>query len=145
MTKILISSLLFLSVLQFYLYFACPDIFWGDSADLATASDGLMIAHVTGYPLFVTLAKTAHFLPFGNIAYKTTLFCVCLSSMTLIVLLFLITGITHQLPAFLAVIIMMFNPLLMISSVKTEVYSLNALIFAFALVVIHKLTETDFI
>lgn len=56
-----------------YLVFVCPGIFWRDAGELSAAAYGLGVAHPTGFPLYLLMAKAATFLPLGSVALRINL------------------------------------------------------------------------
>lgn len=63
------------AALAFALYaWAAPaGLYWLDSGELATASAQLGVAHATGFPVYMVLAKLAALVPVGEIAFRVAL------------------------------------------------------------------------
>lgn len=65
------------SLLSIYLYTLAPGLTWAndgsDGGDLITAAYTGGIAHPTGYPLYLILARLFQFIPIGSLAYRTNL------------------------------------------------------------------------
>jgi hypothetical protein len=61
----------------------CPTVYSLDSAELATGAAVLGIVHTPGYPLYLLLAHSFTYLPFGDVAFRVNLFsAVCLALTT---------------------------------------------------------------
>jgi hypothetical protein len=60
-----------------YAYTLAPDVTWAnngaDSGDFVTAAATLGIAHPTGYPTYVLLARLFQFIPIGSLAFRVNL------------------------------------------------------------------------
>src|SRR5208337_4943274 len=89
-------STIFLSSFAIFLFFLTPNVNTGDAGDLVTSSYYLGIAHPSGYPLYLLVAKTVAFLPFGNIAFKVALVSALFSSLSLTLLYWLISWLTRS-------------------------------------------------
>src|SRR5688572_250551 len=70
-------AVLVLSLLAIYLSAMAPGLTWanggGDGGDLITAAATGGIAHPTGYPLYLLLARLFQLLPVGTLAFRTNL------------------------------------------------------------------------
>jgi len=68
---------LLISLFVIYLFSMAPGFSWAhsgaDGGDLITAAATGGVAHPTGYPTFLLLARLFQFLPVGTIAYRTNL------------------------------------------------------------------------
>jgi hypothetical protein len=95
MTKMFSSPQLFhriapvflvISLLVVYLFSMAPDITWAhdgaDGGDLMTAAATGGVAHPSGYPTFLLLARLFQFLPLGTIAYRTNLMSAVFTTLT---------------------------------------------------------------
>ena len=58
-----------------YLIELCPGIYWRDAGELGSAAFSLGVAHPTGFPTWLLLAKLAALLPFGQVAFRINLLC----------------------------------------------------------------------
>lgn len=56
-----------------YVFTCAPGLAWYDAGELTAAAHALGIAHPTGFPLWLLLAKAGALLPVGNIALRVTL------------------------------------------------------------------------
>ena len=74
------------SLLVIYLFSIAPDITWAhdgtDGGDLMSAAATGGIAHPTGYPTFLWLARLFQLLPVGTIAYRTNLMSAVFTALT---------------------------------------------------------------
>jgi 4-amino-4-deoxy-L-arabinose transferase-like glycosyltransferase len=74
--------LTFAIVIAVYLFTLCPSIYLEDSAEYATASYSLGIAHPPGYPLYVLIGKLFTFIPHGTIAWRVNLMSAFFGALT---------------------------------------------------------------
>lgn len=113
--------------LAVYLRTMAPSVVAGDSAEFQTVGYTLGIAHPTGYPLFVLLAKAFTFLPFGTVAYRVNL----VSGVFAAVAVYLLVHTAHALSGDAAASVvggltLAFGALFWSQAVVAEVYTLNA-------------------
>lgn len=77
---------LVVSLLVIYLFSMAPGFTWAhdgaDGGDLITATASGGVAHPSGYPTFLVLARFFQFLPLGNIAYRTNLMSAVFTALT---------------------------------------------------------------
>ncbi len=77
---------LIISLFVIYLFSLAPDITWAhdgaDGGDLITAAATGGVAHPSGYPTFLLLARLFQFLPLGTIAYRTNLMSAVFTALT---------------------------------------------------------------
>jgi hypothetical protein len=77
---------LVISLFVIYLFSIAPDITWAhdgaDGGDLMTAAATGGVAHPSGYPTFLLLARLFQFLPVGTIAYRTNLMSAVFTTLT---------------------------------------------------------------
>ena len=71
-----LSIILTLLFFALFLKVTAPSIFPGDSSELITASLTLGVTHGLGFPGFVFIAKSFHYLPLGSLAWRINLFSV---------------------------------------------------------------------
>lgn len=69
-----IAGLLSIIALAVYVRTLAPDVLFGDGGEFQVLGATLGLAHTTGYPIYILLAKLATLLPFGTIAYRVNLF-----------------------------------------------------------------------
>ena len=127
----------------FYLNTLAPDITWAndgyDGGDLITAAATGGVAHPSGYPTYLLLARLFQLLPLGTLAFRTNLMsagCVLLAAL-LAADLVRRTAVGRPAvriwAAFLAGLGVGLSPLLWSQAVITEVYGLHALFVALIL------------
>lgn len=115
----------FLGVLALYLAKLPPVLAaWRDAGEMSVAAATLGVAHPTGYPLYVLLARLASLIPLGNPAYRLNL----LSAVAGAAACALITEIFRvkrgRLAALAAALCLAFNPGFWAVSQVSEMYSL---------------------
>src|SRR5512144_2671056 len=75
--NVLPGLFVFVTLLAIYLRTIAPGLTWAndgsDGADLITAAATGGVAHPTGYPLYLLLARLFQFLPAGSLAFRTNL------------------------------------------------------------------------
>ncbi|HCU34777.1 MAG TPA: hypothetical protein DGT21_04800, partial [Armatimonadetes bacterium] len=105
-----------------------------DAGELMTAAARLGIAHPTGYPLLTLLGKAATYVPIGTAAYRLNLL-VALAGAAACGLLAVLTllGSRSAVAGVLTGLAFGLTPVLWRNSTSFEVYSLNALFIAAAL------------
>lgn len=132
-----------LVVLLAYLHTLAPGVTWAndgaDSGDLITAAATLGIAHPTGYPTYLLLARAFQLIPLGDIAWRTTM----LSAVAGVLAAWLAGRAVYDIVgtddwaahAGVASATLLFgcSPLLWSQSVIAEVYSVNAVFVVLAL------------
>jgi len=124
-----------------YLSTLAPGLTWAnsgsDGGDLITAAHTGGIAHPTGYPLYLLLARLFQTIPIGSLAYRTNLMSAVFAALSAILIYGLIVraldlrhgwlaGLTAGLAFGLA-------PLVWSQAVITEVYTLQAFLTALIL------------
>ena len=135
---------LFLSLLGVYLSSIAPGLTWAnsgsDGGDLIAAAATGGVAHPTGYPLFLILARIFQWLPIGSLAFRTNLLSALSASAGALVLYELVTRGLPPLrgkPNWLAGMVSGFAfglaPLVWSQAVITEVYALHGLLIALIL------------
>ena len=72
------------SVFLAYLSLLCPGLYWRDAGELSASAFGLGVAHPTGFPVYLLLAKAATFLPFGSIAFRVNLLSAAAGAATVV-------------------------------------------------------------
>jgi len=76
-SRVIAPGLLFISLFYIYIKTLAPDLTWAnsgsDGGDLITAAATDGIAHPSGYPLYLLLARIFQLLPIGSLAYRTNL------------------------------------------------------------------------
>lgn len=123
-----------------------PGLTWAnnssDSGDLATAAAVLGVAHPTGYPTYLLLARLLQALPVGSLAWRTNLLSALAAVLTALVVAVLVGTLLEgqrwrRLAALGAALAFGLSPGCWALAVVTEVYTLNvlfvALLFCFTL------------
>ncbi|MEP7133555.1 MAG: DUF2723 domain-containing protein [Chloroflexota bacterium] len=142
--RLLPPILLALSLSGIYLFTLAPGLTWAnagsDGGDLITAAWTGGIAHPTGYPLYLILARIFQWLPIGSLAYRTNLMSALAMTAAAVLVYGLVTqtlsqsGIDLNWPAGLAAgFAFGLAPLVWSQAVITEVYALQAFLTALIL------------
>ncbi|MBI2856243.1 MAG: DUF2723 domain-containing protein [Chloroflexi bacterium] len=123
----LIALAIALVSFMIYALTLAPTVYWGDSAELATAADHLGIPHPPGYPLYVLLGKAfVVAVPFGDVAYRVNVMSVFFASLTMGALYLTSWPIVRKAaPALMATLVIAFSRDIWESAVVAEVYSLH--------------------
>ncbi|MCC6746865.1 MAG: DUF2723 domain-containing protein [Deltaproteobacteria bacterium] len=142
-----LPPLLGLVALGIYLLLAGPTFYWLDSSEFVAASWSLGIAHPPGHPLASLLGRLACYLPFGTLAFRTTLACAleaaaattCVALIARAAIARLGAGsseapraLTHHLPVAVASLSAGLSYAIVFQAVRTEVYALNLVLVAAA-------------
>lgn len=141
-TKNIPPGILAISLLMVYLTSMAPGLTWAnfgsDGGDLIAAAATGGVAHPTGYPVYLLIARLFQWMPIGSLAYRTNL----LSAFAAVFAALLVYGmVTRSLSErnWLAGLISAYAfglaPLLWSQAVITEVYALHALFVALILYV----------
>ncbi|MBF0557402.1 MAG: DUF2723 domain-containing protein [Nitrospirae bacterium] len=119
-------TLIFLLSFAIFVFFLTPNVNTGDSGELATASWFLGVAHPSGYPLYLMIAKTATFLPLGNIAFRTAVVSAIFSSLSLTLICWIIYSFTASgMAALFSVTTLLVSYSYFTQSVIAKFYMLN--------------------
>jgi hypothetical protein len=142
-TNYLLPLLVSAVSLVVYVLTIAPSITWRnygvDSGELASVVHSLGIAHPPGYPLYILVGKLFTFLPFGDVALRLNLMSAAFASSTIALCASCARTLVSRLHpnshvGFLAVLasslMLAFSPALWSQSTITEVYTLNAFMFA---------------
>lgn len=101
-----------------------PTVYELDSAELATGAAVLGIAHAPGYPLYLMIAHTFTWLPFGDVAFRVNLFsAICLALTTPVVYSLLHRLTRNPLVSASAALTFVWSYYVWSSANKAEVYS----------------------
>lgn len=107
-----------------------------DTFEFQVVTPQLGIAHPTGYPLYLILGKLWTWLPFGSAAWRLNLGTATYALIAVGLVYFIVRRLFEQpLPALLAGLVLGIAPTLWSQAVAAEVYSLNAMLVAAALLV----------
>ncbi len=144
--RLLFSTTLVVLLGVVYSNTLAPDLTWAnrgaDGGDLITAAATGGVAHPSGYPTYLVLARLFQLLPWGTLAFRTNLLSAVCSIAAALIVSYVVVGISEgskevrNLSGFLAGLGFGLSPLLWSQSVITEVYTLHALFIAVILWVI---------
>ena len=134
---LLLASLL----LGVYLSTLAPELTWAnsgsDGGDLITAARTGGIAHPTGYPLYLLLARLFQAIPIGSLAYRTNLMSAVFAALSAVLIYGLVTRVLNLkygwLAGLTAGLAFGLAPLVWSQAVITEVYTLQAFLTALIL------------
>ena len=148
LARIAPPAILTVSLMGVYLATLAPGLTWAnsgaDGGDLIAAAATGGVAHPTGYPLYLLLARFFQFLPLGSLAYRTNLMSAVTAAAACVLVYYLVirfldaqepnrfwlAGLTAGFGFGLA-------PLVWSQAVITEVYSLHALFVVLLLYLIE--------
>lgn len=117
-----------------YILTLCPTVYVGDSGEFITNAVTLGINHPTGYPLYTLASRLAVlFLPWWKAAYAVNIFSAVCASLAVVVLSFIcMVFTTRRILALSCSLLFGFSYTLWSRSTTAEVYTLNALMVALA-------------
>lgn len=135
--RILPHAVVGLSLVGIYLATLAPGLTWAnngsDGGDLITAAATRGIAHPTGYPLYLLVARLLQWLPIGSLAFRTNLMSAVFTSLAAVLIMILVMSSTQspvahfQWPSALAAgYAFGLAPLIWSQAVITEVYALQS-------------------
>jgi hypothetical protein len=142
--RFLLAGILVISLFAVYLVSIAPGLTWAnlgaDGGDLIAAAASAGIAHPTGYPLYLLLARLFQLIPIGTLAFRTNLMS-AVAAVTAALLVYAIvtryltSNLVRQpwLAGLAAGFAFGLSPLLWSQAVITEVYTLHALFVALLL------------
>ena len=131
-------GILVISLLAVYLSSMAPGLTWAnvgaDGGDLIAAAATGGIAHPTGYPLYLLLARLFQLLPIGSLAFRTNLMSAVAATTAAVLVYFLVTSyftpsntIQCWAGGLAAGLAFGLSPLIWSQAVITEVYAPHAL------------------
>ena len=146
------AVVLVLSLLAVYLSALAPGLTWandgGDGGDLITAAATGGIAHPTGYPLYLLLARLFQLLPVGTLAFRTNLMSALVTALAAGLVYSIVStyvSTTKPLPGWPAGLAAGFAfglaPLVWSQAVITEVYALQGFLVLLILALYIKPVE----
>jgi hypothetical protein len=139
------GTAVFAACMGCYLLCLAPTITWKhdgvDSGDLITAAYTLGVPHPPGYPLFTLLARLFILLPLGDPAYRVNLMSAVFAALTATIAYFIVLLLSPRRTRAPGTFLIASVPALMLALSRTfwsqavfaEVYSLNALLIAAAI------------
>ncbi len=154
LVRLLPPGLLGIALMAVYLASMAPGLTWAnigaDGGDLIAAAATGGIAHPTGYPLYLLLARLFQFVPVGSLAFRTAL----LSAVATVAAALLVYGMVtrylsplipdkYWLAGLAAGLAAGLSPLLWSQAVITEVYALNAFFVALLLFLLVNVTSVN--
>ena len=151
--KIIAPIFLCISLAFVYLRTIAPSLTWAnggaDGGDLITAAVTGSIAHPSGYPLFLLLARLFQLLPVGTLAFRTNLMSAFFAVLTaLLVYAIVYRYLLKELDEYIVTIAALssgyaigFAPLFWSQAVITEVYTLNAFLIVLIVYMTASLME----
>ena len=136
--------LLAISLMGVYLTSMAPGLTWAnygtDGGDLITAAATGGVAHPTGYPVYLILARLFQLLPVGSLAFRTNLMSAFAAVLAAVLVYALVTSFASPLNKYgnwVAGLASAFafglSPLVWSQAIITEVYALHALFVALIL------------
>jgi hypothetical protein len=131
-----IAAFAFIVSITAYVRTLAPSIsaVFDDTLEMQLVAFRMGIAHPTGYPLYSLLAGLFALIPVGDVAYRVNLFSALSGALVAPVLYFVARRFSCGRRASLAAaLLFVFSPVFWSQSVIAEVYSLNALFVAGAL------------
>jgi hypothetical protein len=126
-----------------YVRMLAPGVTWAnsgaDSGDLIAAAATLGVAHPTGYPTYLLLARLFQLIPLGDLAFRTNLLSAIAAALATLVVYHLVSRL-HEHPGWraptaagCAALSLGLSPVFWSQAVVAEVYSLHALFTALIL------------
>ena len=113
-----------------------------DTFEFQVVAPQLGIAHPTGYPLYLLLAKLFTFIPISSIAWRINLASAVFALAALTIIYLIILQLDYQpIPALLGAMAIGLTPTFWSQAIEAEVYALHALIVAAALWFILEIGE----
>ena len=121
---------------------------WFDTAELTSSAFNLGISHPPGEPLYNQLAHLFTLLPFGSIAFRTSLFSAFCASCFSVSVFATYKELSKTLPTLeknyhsaLGLLILL-HPLVILQSTRTELYTLLALLISLSVYFYLRFTST---
>jgi len=122
-------AVLGLVALTLYVHTLLPGVGEADTFEFQVVVPLLRVAHPTGYPLYILLAKLFTLLPIGNIAWRVSLASAVFATGAALVLYALLTRPSGQwLPAFLTASALAFSHTFWSQAIVAEAYALHNLL-----------------
>jgi len=134
-----IASGIFLVALVVFVRTLASDVLLGDSGEFQVIAVTGGLAHATGYPIYIAIAKLFTLIPIASIAWRVDFLSALMGSIA-VALTFLIArqiGVRRVFAA-IGALFLMINPIFWSQSVIAEVYAISAAFFAaFILCLLH--------
>ncbi|MEA2554448.1 MAG: hypothetical protein QOJ65_2624 [Fimbriimonadaceae bacterium] len=124
---VLIAACLFILGLVTYIRTLAPDVLYGDSGEFQVLAATGGLAHATGYPIYLLMARVFTWLPFGTLAWKVNLLSAILacSAIGKVFLIARSLGV-RRVFAIVGAVVLLINPLFWWQSIIAEVYTASA-------------------
>jgi hypothetical protein len=133
-SKLIPRIVLAILLLGVYLATLAPGLTWAndgaDGGDLITAAATNGVAHPSGYPTYLLLARLFQFIPIGSLAFRTNLMSALTAVCTALVVYETVNTAQNQLASLAAAYAFGLSPLYWSQAVITEVYALHVLFIA---------------
>lgn len=130
-SKIYIETVIFIFANILFLSFASRSIITGDTPEFIAAASVGGVVHAPGYPLYSLLTHILASIPFGELAWKINGFSGIISSITLIIVYWIIKRITKSsLAGVAAVFFLLVNEIFLLYSLVAEVHALQILLLS---------------
>lgn len=121
---------LFIVALIVYVRTLAPDVLLSDSGEFQVLGKTLGLAHTTGYPIYILLAKLFTFFPVGSEAYRVNLVSAFMGAISVAEIFLICRSLeVRRLFSGLAAILLLINPLFWWQSTIAEVYAITAAFF----------------
>jgi hypothetical protein len=136
LTRRALPLIVCLCAFALYLRTLAPSVaeLFDDSLEFQLVGYKLAIAHPTGYPLYTLILKLFTLLPVGEIAYRANLSSAVLSALTVALVYRTALRLTGAIvPSLVSAAALALSPVFWSQAVITEVYALNALLIAAAI------------
>jgi len=120
-----------------YIFTMPPSIWTGDSGEIATAAYVWGIAHPTGFPTYIILAKLfSYLLPWFEFAYRLNIFSALVGAATIGIVFLILQKLKIGLwPSLAAALSLAFGHTFWMHSGSIQVYSLTAFFFSLAILI----------
>jgi tetratricopeptide (TPR) repeat protein len=131
--------ILFMLVFAYFLYCAAPTLYWGDSAEMASVSCSLGVAHSPGYPLYTQIAGLFSNLPLDPLPFRTNVLSALLGALAAVLIFGAIKeALGSRFAGIIAVAGLIGCRAFMFYSMMAEVYMLHVILFSGAFYLIVK-------
>lgn len=141
-----LATALGLAALLLYVRTLAPGVLDGDSGEWQYMANILGVAHSTGYPLYLLLAKIFTLIPLGNPAWRVNFFSAACAAASLPFVYALARRFSgSRAAALIAASLFALAPTLWASAVEAEVYALNTLLLAIALYLAVRWYDTHYV
>jgi hypothetical protein len=148
-TRLIPRIILAISLLGIYLATLAPGVTWAnqgaDSGDLIAAAATNGVAHPSGYPTYLILARFFQFIPIGTLAFRTNLMSAVFAVCTALIIYEIVSASHKWLAALASAYAFGLSPLFWSQAVIAEVYTLHVLFISILLLLSTKETHRFFL